>query len=201
MSAAKLSERLATLQYLTRPSAGKRTGRNIGVHANVATDLEAVHVPIPIKMADYRRVAAPPRLIVDRFELRRWQPAQPDFADPASVRTFYAAAEAFVCAAVGAARVHVFDHTLRTSGVSSLNAADGASAAGAVLRVHGDYTADSAPTRLAQLAAAGAITVEPAPSRFAFVNVWRSVDQQQPVLSHPLALCRPRSIDYARYRE
>ena len=57
------------LQYLVRPSAGKRTGRNIGEHANMATDLEAVHVPVSVAMADWRSVPDAPKLDEDGFAL------------------------------------------------------------------------------------------------------------------------------------
>ena len=52
--------------------------------------------------------------------------------------------------ASGASRVFVFDHTIRESGNTNLNAAAGGAAA-PVPRVHCDYTHDGAPRRLLQL--------------------------------------------------
>jgi glutathione S-transferase len=102
------------------------------------------------------------------------------------------------------AKVIVFDHTLRTSEVQKLNVLGESTAqAGAVVRVHCDYTAESAPLRLRQLAKTGSYTGAKLDSaevdellasgrRFAFINVWRSLDEQNPVQTKPLAVC-----DYA----
>uniref|UniRef100_A0A7S0L804 Methyltransferase n=1 Tax=Coccolithus braarudii TaxID=221442 RepID=A0A7S0L804_9EUKA len=98
--------------------------------------------------------------------------------------------------ATGADRVVTFDHTLRESGQANLNAVDGKSAAGAVVRVHGDYTPASGPTRLRMLNESGRVDAA-VPSRYAFVNVWRNIDRERPVLANPLAVCAPYSIDLA----
>lgn len=191
-----------TLLYLGRPAAGKRTGRNIGgPHSNTASDLEAVHLPVAVKLRDWRRVHDPPSLANDGFELTHLEPAEPeaDFSDHAVLKELYARVEQLVQSAVGADRVIVFDHTLRLSGVEGLNSLDGKSAAGAVIRVHGDYTPASGPVRLQRLVDDGTVALrgEASGARFAFVNVWQSIDERHPVLQHPLALCRPRSIEYA----
>ena len=191
-----------TLLYLARPSEGKRTGRNIGgPHANVADDLEAVHVGTSVQMRDWRCASEPPSLNGgDGFELLKHTPASVNFADSADVRALYARVESLVKESIGADHVCVFDHTLRVSGVEGLNSLDGKSAAGAVIRCHGDYTADSGPLRLRKLIDDGTVALPSGQSslpRFAFVNVWQSIDAHHPVLQHPLALCRPRSIDYA----
>jgi hypothetical protein len=156
----------------------------------------------------------------------------------AFLAAFYANVQRVVREATGADRVVVFDHTLRTSGVSSLNSLDGKAAAGAVIRVHGDYTHSSGPARLRQLIDDGTVAADArvgaatgganggaatggansgaatgganggahdgaagpsreGPSRFAFVNWWQSIDANSPVLQHPLALCRPRSVAYS----
>ena len=68
-------------------------------------------------------------------------------------------------------------------------------------RVHCDYTVAGAPRRLRQLGEAGifshlrgrTLTSEEATAlaagHFAFINVWRSIDPEHPVLSRPLQPC------------
>jgi len=103
-------------------------------------------------------------------------------------------------------QVMVFDHTIRSSTASNLNTLGAkASMAGPVTRVHVDYNEVSAPKRLQQLAErpgytgvqlrADAEKVLGSGQRFAFINVWRSIDPDHPVLQCPLALCDPRSVD------
>ena len=105
----------------------------------------------------------------------------------------------------GASRVFIFDHTIRETGVTSLNAAAGGSAA-PVPRVHCDYTAEGAPRRLKQLGDEGIYSLLKgrdltasevdalAAGRFAFINVWRSIDDAHPVSRSPLAVCDENSI-------
>lgn len=79
------------------------------------------------------------------------------------VERFYEETRAVVAAATGADRVVVFDHTVRKSwsgDVASLNS-DGKSAAGAVPRVHCDYTAQSGPVRMEALLEQGVVTRSP----------------------------------------
>ncbi len=87
-----------------------------------------------------------------------------------------------VKAVSGAERVFIFDHTIRQSGNTNLNAAAGGAAA-PVPRVHCDYTATGAPRRLEQLGAEGIYSrlrgrylttddvAQLAAGRFAFINV------------------------------
>merc|ERR1719353_2002905 len=89
------------------------------------------------------------------FALKAWPTACNDFRDDAEVvKTYYAEMMDLVKQASGAERVFVFDHTVRESGNTNLNAAAGGSAA-PVPRVHCDYTATGAPRRLEQLAEEG----------------------------------------------
>ena len=107
----------------------------------------------------------------------------------------------------GAKAVHCFDHTVRESGATNLNAASTSDSAAPVPRVHCDYTKDGAPRRLAQLAEQGHIVDHSSAAfagvsssdyledkRFAFINVWRSIDDQNPVMQQPLAVCDERSV-------
>jgi len=101
--------------------------------------------------------------------------------------------------------VFIFDHTIRESGNTNLNAAAGGTAA-PVPRVHCDYTASGAPRRLIQLGQEGifsrlkgrnlseAETAALAAGRFAFINVWRSICDDGPVMQKPLAVCDENSV-------
>lgn len=133
-----------------------------------------------------------------------------DFADPTNVRErYYAEMEDLVRDATGASRVIIFDHTLRGSDAKGLNVlGDAATSAAAVRRVHCDYAVESAPRRLRQLASSGSYTgtrlsgdelkaIEE--GRYAFVNVWRSIDDEHDIEECPLALCDPASVDSGDY--
>ena len=183
-----------SLNYQARPPAGKRTGRNIGEHAATADDLVDIHVPTKVVLADARCRLLPPRLDKEGFELRRAPTACTNFKDQAACAAFYEEVRESVLKLTGASRVHVFDHTLRVSGNTNLNSLDGA-AAGAVMRVHGDYTARSGPIRLQRLVADRVVSAtDAAPRRFAFVNCWRNIDRTSPVLADPLCCCTWRSV-------
>merc|ERR1719353_1694849 len=90
------------------------------------------------------------------FALKAWPTACNDFRDDAEVvKTYYAEMMDLVKQASGAQRVFIFDHTIRESGNTNLNASAGAATAAPVPRVHCDYTATGAPRRLLQLGEEG----------------------------------------------
>jgi hypothetical protein len=111
-----------------------------------------------------------------------------DFFDEDEVRrAYYPEMEALVKTETGAARVVVFDHTLRT--------ADDEQRAQrkvreVVPRVHNDYTEWSGPQRVRDLLPDEAD--ELLRRRFAIVQVWRPI--RHPVESFPLAICDARSV-------
>jgi hypothetical protein len=132
-----------------------------------------------------------PELSLDRqgFALVRDRSAVRNFYDETEVRAvYYAEVERLVAQATGAAKVLVFDHTLRSAAVATRNA-DGVREP--VRRVHNDYTLRSGPQRVRDL-------LEPEEAelrlrhRFAVINVWRPI--KGPLLDAPLALCDARSI-------
>ena len=122
------------------------------------------------------------------FRFIRHDTAVADFYDESEVRrVYYPEMEALVKAESGAARVVVFDHTLRT--------ADDALRAErkireVVPRVHNDYTEWSAPQRVRDLLPQEADAL--LQRRFAIVQVWRPI--RHPVESFPLAICDARSV-------
>ena len=86
-----------------------------------------------------------------------------------------------------------------------MNSFDGAPAT-AVKRVHGDYTPSSGHARLQRLQEDAFVNLPKPPrkvsssthnqkGRFAFVNIWQSVDSANPVLSDPLAIAACDSIN------
>jgi len=192
------------LNYQEPPPPGKTTGRYIGQPDR--GDVVDEHVARPVRMHDGRELSPPATLETMGFALEACPTRCADFRDDeAVVGTYYEEMMGLVKAASGAQRVFIFDHTIRESGNTNLNA-DAGGAAAPVPRVHCDYTATGAPRRLAQLGKEGiysrlrkrmlteADAAELADGRFAFINVWRSIDDEHPVLQSPLAVCDENSV-------
>ena len=123
--------------------------------AKVISSTGAVPASSQVTMRDARELHPPASLDALGFALQSWPTKCDDFEDDdALVATYYGEMMDLVKAASGAERVFIFDHTVRESGNTNLNAAAGGSAA-PVPRVHCDYTASGAPRRLQQLGAEG----------------------------------------------
>eukprot|EP00747_Dinoflagellata_sp_TGD_P195488 gnl/TRDRNA2_/TRDRNA2_64244_c0_seq1.p1 gnl/TRDRNA2_/TRDRNA2_64244_c0~~gnl/TRDRNA2_/TRDRNA2_64244_c0_seq1.p1 ORF type:complete len:419 (-),score=70.54 gnl/TRDRNA2_/TRDRNA2_64244_c0_seq1:51-1217(-) len=196
----------AVLHYQEPPPKGKRTGRYID--RPDGGELEDEYVACVADMHNGRKLSPPATLITHGFALID-SPTALDEAtfrdDDAVVRTYYEEMRDLVKKASGASRVHIFDHTIRESSNTNLNAKAGESAA-PVPRVHCDYTHDGAPRRLAQLGREGIYShirgrvmypsevAELASKRFAFINIWRSIDDSGPVMQMPLAVCDEASV-------
>ena len=102
-------------------------------------------------------------------------------------RVYYPEMEALVKFEIGASRVLVFDHTLRTADDEMREAVK---IREPVRRVHNDYTEWSGPQRVRDLLpqeAEGLLE-----RRFAIVQIWRPI--RHPVESLPLGICDARSI-------
>ncbi|HXZ00743.1 MAG TPA: CmcJ/NvfI family oxidoreductase [Stellaceae bacterium] len=139
-----------------------------------------------------RALADRPSLEREGFALRREPSAVANFYDEAEVkRVYYPEVERLLMAATGAAKVVIFDHTLRNTATDKQLAGQ---VRGPANRVHNDYTERSAPQRVRDL-----LAPEEAASRlerrYAEVNVWRPI--KGPVKSAPLALCDAGSLDPA----
>src|SRR5215468_6635616 len=127
----------------------------------------------------------------DGFRFVRHDTRVRDFFDENEVRsTYYAEMEALVKAESGAARVVVFDHTLRTADDELREAAK---IREVVRRVHNDYTEWSGPQRVRDILPDEADAL--LRRRFAIVQVWRPI--RHPVETHPLAICDARSLSPA----
>eukprot|EP00658_Telonema_sp_P-2_P026714 TRINITY_DN20811_c0_g1_i1.p1 TRINITY_DN20811_c0_g1~~TRINITY_DN20811_c0_g1_i1.p1 ORF type:complete len:311 (-),score=61.02 TRINITY_DN20811_c0_g1_i1:41-973(-) len=148
-----------------------------------------------------------PSLETTGFQLEHAPTAVTDFSDTTQIAmTYYTEMREVVKRATGATRVLVFDHTVRSSEATSLNALEAGAVAAAVPRVHADYTDESAPRRLQQFGEAGIFSLkknrhlsaqevrELARHRFAFVNVWRGITEA-PIERMPLACCDTNSVE------
>jgi hypothetical protein len=141
-----------------------------------------------VRIHDTRPMVGELSLDRQAFILTHHDTAVRDFYDEQEVRTrYHAEVEALIKRETGAAKVVVFDHTVRT--------ADRAVERGLrapARSVHNDYTEKSGPQRVRDLLPAD--EVEPRLSkRFAEYNVWRNI-ARDPVEMTPLGLVDAESI-------
>jgi hypothetical protein len=136
----------------------------------------------------------------DRFELERdgfhfvrHDTKVIDFFNEAEIRgVYFTEMEALIKQEIGATRVVVFDHTLRTSDDADR---ESRKIREAVQRVHNDYTEWSGPQRLREILPDEAD--ELLKRRFAIVQVWRPI--RLPVESFPLAICEASSVKFSDF--
>jgi hypothetical protein len=141
-----------------------------------------------VRIENARRLAEPPALDVQGFELRAHHTAVKDFSGEALIReVYYPETAELIQWATGAEKVVVFDHTLRFSQPD--HGEEGVREP--VLVVHNDQTSLSGPRRvqdhLPSEEAAARLT-----GRFAIVNAWRPIGRV--VETWPLAFCDGRTI-------
>lgn len=132
------------------------------------------------------------RLSLDRegFVLVRQPTAVVDFYDDAEVRrTYYPEIEAFLREATGAAKVVIFDHTVRNTAPEQQAARRVREPAASV---HNDYTDKSAPQRVRDLLDPNEAEAR-LKRRYVELNAWRPI--AGPVQAWPLALCDAASVD------
>ncbi len=112
-----------------------------------------------------------------------------DFYNEEQVRSvYYPEVESLVQQLTGAARVLIFDHTLRAENESTRQEKF---TSGPVRRAHNDYTEWSGPQRVRDLLPADEAE-ELLRHRFAVVQVWRPI--RNPVATAPLAIADAQSI-------
>jgi hypothetical protein len=121
------------------------------------------------------------------FELREFESAFDRFEDAEAVRTeFYGPVAEFVRGSVGAKRVIVFDHTIRSKVNAEQQTAEHSTTQRApVMVVHCDYTPVSGPMRVRQLL--GDEAEELLKRRVAFYNAWKPLKRR--VEEKPLTMC------------
>ena len=111
-----------------------------------------------------------------------------DFLDEKQLKgIYYPEIEALVRQVSGAARVVVFDHTLRSGDEAEREAR---LLREPVLSAHNDYTEWSAPNRVREVLPDEAEAL--LKRRFAIIQVWRAINQ--PIRSNPLAVADARSV-------
>jgi hypothetical protein len=122
------------------------------------------------------------------FEFVRHATRVADFFDPGELKTvYYPEVEQLIKDVSGAARVVVFDHTLRSGDEVEREAR---LVREPVLSVHNDYTEWSGPQRVRELLPdeAGELLAH----RFAIIQVWRAINR--PIQANPLAIADARSL-------
>jgi hypothetical protein len=129
-------------------------------------------------------------LSLDRngFELVEHRTAVRNFFDPEELKSvYYPEVERLVAARSGAARVVVFDHTLRSGDEAER---EEKLIREPVLSAHNDYTDWSGPQRVREIMGEAADSL--LARRFAIIQVWRAINQ--PIRANPLAIADARSI-------
>jgi hypothetical protein len=141
----------------------------------------------PMPITDGRAVAGL-GLETSGFALVEHPTKVTDFFDPAQLESvYYAEVVELVKRASGAARVVVFDHTLRSGDETERGAKR---LRELVLSAHNDYTEWSGPQRVRDVLPDEAETL--LARRFAIIQVWRAIDR--PIVANPLALADARSV-------
>jgi hypothetical protein len=114
--------------------------------------------------------------------------AMKDFFDPAELKAvYYPEVERLVKQISGAARVVVFDHTLRSGDETEREAR---LVREPVLSAHNDYTEWSGPQRVREVLPDEAERL--LAHRFAIIQVWRAINR--PIRANPLAIADARSL-------
>jgi hypothetical protein len=143
--------------------------------------------PFTARIYDARPIVGELSLEREGFLLARHDTAVKDFYDAAEIKSvYYPEMERLVARATGAAKVVVFDHTVR-SGERAVERG----LRQPVRLVHNDYTEKSGPQRVRDL-----LPPEEAEHRlrhrFVEINVWRPI--RGPVEDTPLAVCDGQTI-------
>ncbi|NOG72188.1 CmcJ/NvfI family oxidoreductase [Roseicella sp. DB1501] len=144
--------------------------------------------PHRVAIRDLRPLAATASVDREGFAVARGASALRDFSDEAAIRAVYYPESARILqAATGAARVHIFDHTIRRriSGAEDR----GAVPRQPVSRVHVDHTERSGPQRVRDLLGEEAEAL--LRGRVQIVNLWRPL--AGPVRDMPLAVADART--------
>lgn len=143
-----------------------------------------------LPIASIRPAAASFSLDAEGFALLRQPSAVRDFWDEDELRAvYYPEVEHALRAATGAARVFVFDHTLRRRVLGRDDRAAGAPRQ-PVPRVHVDHTETSGPQRVRDFF--GAEAEDLLRGRVQVIHLWRPI--RGPLRDAPLAVCDARTV-------
>ena len=144
--------------------------------------------PQPVSVVNGREAAAELALERNGFMLVEHKTTVKDFFDPREIESVYfPEVERLIEGTSGAARVVIFDHTLRSGDEGEREAK---LVREPVLSAHNDYTEWSGPQRVREIMGDEAEAL--LKRRFAIVQVWRAINQ--PIESNPLAVADARSV-------
>ena len=147
--------------------------------------------PRPTRVEDGRTLAGNFSLDKNGFAFVEHKTAVADFFDKEKLEAaYYPEVAALIKKVSGAARVHVFDYTLRSGAEAEREAK---LIREPILSAHNDYTEWSGPQRVRDLLPDEAD--ELLGHRFAIIQVWRAINQ--PIESNPLAIADAQSVDPA----
>jgi hypothetical protein len=147
--------------------------------------------PVEITVSDGWPMAKDFSLDRNGFSVHDFGSKHDDWENDDAVRSsFYPEVVEFLKSTVGAKRVLVFDHTIRSEKNSQKKLTDekNTSQRTPVMLVHCDYTAESGPLRVTQLL--GDEAEDLLSCRCAFINVWKPLNV---VEERPLAMCDVQS--------
>ena len=145
--------------------------------------------PHRVAIHDLRPIATSVSLDREGFAVAAGASALRDFSDEAAIRAIYYLESARILQAVtGAARVHIFDHTIRRQVHGEEDR--GGAARQPVARVHVDHTEHSGPQRVHDLLPDEAEAL--LRGRVQIVNLWRPI--AGPVRDMPLAVCDATTV-------
>ncbi|HZO21185.1 MAG TPA: CmcJ/NvfI family oxidoreductase [Steroidobacteraceae bacterium] len=179
---------LARLQYL-EPGSEKPRSLEFEPPPGVP-HTTAVYRERAVSIQDMRPIATYLSLDREGFRLLTAPSSVWDFRDENLIRArYYPEAVALIRRVAGAARVVVFDHTIRRRVPGALDRARGIPRQ-PVPRVHNDYTSESGPQRVRDLLAEEAD--ELLRRRFCVLNLWRPL--KGPVEDSPLGLADARTV-------
>jgi hypothetical protein len=149
-----------------------------------------VHESHVVPIYDMRGIGSELSLDREGFEWLGQTSAVRNFYDDDEVRSvYYKEAERFIAEATGAARVFIFDHTVRKRVTGAGDRVPGTPRQPAT-RVHVDHTASSGPQRVRDLLgdeAEGLLK-----GRVQIINLWRPI--RGPLQDAPLAVCDAQSV-------
>jgi hypothetical protein len=181
----------AVLRYI-EPMSGKPRSLEYEPPPGVPSTT-AVYRDYAVTIRDVRPVASTLSLEREGFQVVSAASGVTDFQNEDVIRTrYYGEAVSLLEKLTGAARVVVFDHTIRRRIPGAIDRAAGIPRQ-PVPRVHNDYTVKSGPQRVRDLFADDADNL--LRKRFSVINVWRPI--RGPIQDAPLAVADARSIDSA----
>ena len=155
---------------------------------NIRRRKTGTHELMPMQIQNGRMLADQLSLDENGFVFVEHKTKVRDFFDTEQLQSvYYPEVEQLIKSTSGAARVAIFDHTLRSGDEAER---EEKLIREPVLSAHNDYTEWSGPNRVREFLPDEADSL--LARRFAIIQVWRAINQ--PIQSNPLALADAKSI-------